>query len=243
MASSTRVTGGTLFVLVSTEWQRRNVSTRCLSTIWRQSSGPLCSGRQRRTARSLRTPHNPSAWGTAGPWRLWHKWAKRHVPSANPGQFIVKHLKQPSWLVFPVFASCPSRSRCCCISCSWRRSPRRTVNDRASSSPLKYRAGFEAVRPTGCTKGGTDPGSKWAHCSLFLNWLGRDRLLAVPTRGRPSSLKLRGLEVVAIHCLSSQPEASSYLQSSDRYTCHLALLFCSSQCWTFKSAVHKWHWS
>lgn len=65
--------------LLSSGWQRRKASTRCLSTTWPRCSGPPCWGPPRRTARSLQTPPNPSAWGTAGPWKSWHRWF--HLPA------------------------------------------------------------------------------------------------------------------------------------------------------------------
>lgn len=64
-----------LSVFLSSGWQRRKVSTRCLSTTWQRCLGRPCWGLPRRTARSPLTPPNPSAWGTAGPWKLWHRWA------------------------------------------------------------------------------------------------------------------------------------------------------------------------
>lgn len=56
---------------LSSGWQRRKVSTRCLSTTWLRCLGQHYSGPLRRTARSPLTPHSPSVWETAGPWRSW----------------------------------------------------------------------------------------------------------------------------------------------------------------------------
>lgn len=70
----------------------------------------------------------------------------------------------------------PCRSRCCCISCSWRPSRPRTVNDRASSSPLKYRANIDSadLRLWPWRNEKRQPnGSKWAYSSVFFNWLTR----------------------------------------------------------------------
>ena len=42
----------------------------------------------------------------------------------------------------------PCRSRCCSTSCSWRRSPPPTVNDRASCSPRRCRAAPDPAQLT-----------------------------------------------------------------------------------------------
>lgn len=89
------------------------------------------------------------------------------------------------------------RSRCCCISFSWRRSPHRTVNGRASSSPLKYRADTWLCLPETLWKWDR----RWLKVSLLYC-----QLLSVATsccawtqEGATGPLKLKGCEVLAIH--------------------------------------------
>lgn len=187
-----------LSVFLSPGWQRRRVSIRCLSTTLQQCLGRLCWGPRKKTVRSPLTPRNPSAWGTAGPWKLWLRWVSYDFIISLISLafylcilcfwkicFKIEGLPQNKVLAnISFFFLLPCRSRCCCISCSWRRSPHQTVNDRASSSPLKYRVNILlCLLETLIMKDWKerDIGSNWACSNMFLNWLtsyscGRDCL-------------------------------------------------------------------
>lgn len=104
-------------------------------------------------------------------WALWRFFSEKDA-------LLIASLMtpKPHFILSPFCFLFPRRSRCCCISSSWRRSPLPTVNDRASSSPLKYRANTDSADlrlwPWRSAKE-TDCGSKWACSSMFLNWLTR----------------------------------------------------------------------